>query len=742
MKVENAVAVVEHTGVTENKSFGIKFDAKMANILASGLYSDKIKSIIRELSCNAFDSHTESKNDEPFEVHLPSTWEPWFHVKDFGTGLSHEQITDIYTTYGVSTKTDSNEYIGQLGLGSKSPFSYTDAFTVDSRFNGTEYHYAMHKDDSGMPSMALMGSNPTNEKNGITVKMPVKREDIYRFCEKAVEVFVWFSKKPKIIGANFTYPVEKEVLFSGDYWKILSKSDSYSGNKAYAIMGNVAYPLNINSIPHLTYALRQLLSFNISITFPIGDLEIAASREELGYDKRTISNITLKITNVFNELRTQFEEKFKSCKTLWEAKILYHKLFDRNDGHSLRNLFYNTDIIWKKVKLNNSSIHIDFTSIYDTNIEVKYLDISGVEKIKHYDNILFWQSSQKSLKICRNCFHAMELLPHSNPLIIFDDLPKFGLRRVNHYSKTKNKTPSRQIFVFGKSPKFTFDELKDLFGNPEVLFTSAMDEPPKLVKVTPPTEMLLWKETAPFAYGVAKTDDWIKEVKSDADIAAGGFYVRLDRYDVTKGEMVTVPATATEPAKTVEVRRAIRHFPKFYHGAVLAGIIPPNTKIYAGRRHISKKLIDHPKWIDFVDFVQNKSIEYISTNSKEILQAKSFRHFSESSNDFWSSNHWKLDVDSPFHEFIVGARTAQSILAVNKPKIDGILQISKIINLNFKELEDGYFDNKFNATYNKIIDRYPMIQYVNLKHFLGYNKVVNDYINLIDATANQQSEVA
>jgi len=142
VKITSATdVVIERDGLGSDGAFGIVFNAKMAKILSDGLYSDKIQSIIRELSCNAVDSHVEAgKGDEPIEVHLPTVFEPVFYVRDFGVGLDHEQVIKIYTVYGASTKTNSNEFIGQLGLGSKSPFSYVDAFDVTARKEGVKRH--------------------------------------------------------------------------------------------------------------------------------------------------------------------------------------------------------------------------------------------------------------------------------------------------------------------------------------------------------------------------------------------------------------------------------------------------------------------------------------------------------------------------------------------------------------------------------------------------------------------------
>ena len=131
------------SNVAEVGEFRIRNSAKAFSILSSGLYANKIRAIIRELSCNAVDSHTAAgKADVPFDVHLPNQLEPYFAIRDYGTGLNHDQVTNIYTTYFESTKTNSNAFIGALGLGSKSPFSYTDNFTVTAIRDGIKGIYS------------------------------------------------------------------------------------------------------------------------------------------------------------------------------------------------------------------------------------------------------------------------------------------------------------------------------------------------------------------------------------------------------------------------------------------------------------------------------------------------------------------------------------------------------------------------------------------------------------------------
>lgn len=255
----------------------MEFDAKMASILADGLYSNKILAVIRELSANAYDAHVAAENGEPFSIHLPTTIEPWFEIKDYGTGLTENQIESIYTTYGKSTKTSSNKLVGQLGLGSKSPFAYTDAFTLLSRFDGTEYVYSMFKDDAGMPSFAKMGENKTDEKNGLTIQIPVKQTDFRKFEEECFKFFCFQSNLP-LFNKQFKFEEPKISTKDWSYYKFpKERSSSYS----YAKMGCVVYPIAVEYESVLPLVLN----------FEIGELDITASREELAYTEKTINAI-------------------------------------------------------------------------------------------------------------------------------------------------------------------------------------------------------------------------------------------------------------------------------------------------------------------------------------------------------------------------------------------------------------------------------------------------------------------
>ena len=130
-----------HKGIASTNQFSIQTSSKMFHILSNSLYSDKVMAVIRELSTNALDAHISAGNKNPFKVTLPTSANPLFMVRDYGTGLSQADMESLYTTYGASNKNNSNDFVGCLGLGSKSPFAYSKSFTTTSYFNGKKYTY-------------------------------------------------------------------------------------------------------------------------------------------------------------------------------------------------------------------------------------------------------------------------------------------------------------------------------------------------------------------------------------------------------------------------------------------------------------------------------------------------------------------------------------------------------------------------------------------------------------------------
>lgn len=286
----------------ETSSFNIKTSAKAFQILSNSLYSNKIGAVIREYSCNALDAHRYAKcENKPFKVQLPSQLDQQFIVRDYGKGLSPEEITELFTTYFSSSKDSSNDFTGALGLGSKSAFSYTDSFSCKSYYSGVCYVYSLFL-DQGEPKVTLMYQSKSDEPSGVEIIIPVNSHDCETFRKEANIVYSAFDIKPE----GFTESSEKIIEILPGFHKVEWSTSAPFSSLFIAKMGNVFYPINNNqlknydtlrSIGENIYFLRER-STQFILDFDIGELDIAPSREQLSYDERTIATLEEKLESI------------------------------------------------------------------------------------------------------------------------------------------------------------------------------------------------------------------------------------------------------------------------------------------------------------------------------------------------------------------------------------------------------------------------------------------------------------
>ncbi len=309
MKLDYVRRKVETDGVIEANKFSIELNSATVDILSSKIYTDNYLAVVRELSCNGWDAHVAAGNaDRPFEVHFPGSLKSEFRIRDYGTGMSHKDVMYLYTTYFGSDKRDSNSAIGGLGLGSKAPFSYTDAFTVRSYFNGKVRTYAIFRDSEGIPDCNLVSTDMTFDSNGIEVVVPVKQGDASKFTDVAHRALAWFPTMPKIFNAEVSPPEWELKTPTGG----LLQDDGGRYGDARVCMGSVIYNisrLQIEShLPDSSLA-RILAGRSDFVLFAnIGELAISASREELNYTDKTKDRLRDLFVQAADELTKEAEK--------------------------------------------------------------------------------------------------------------------------------------------------------------------------------------------------------------------------------------------------------------------------------------------------------------------------------------------------------------------------------------------------------------------------------------------------
>ena len=318
----------------KTSGFKIQASAKAFEILSSNIYTNKVRAVIREYNCNAYDAHVAAGNGQPWDVHLPTMLESYFSVRDYGTGLSDQQVREIFTTYFHSTKTNSNDFVGALGLGSKSAFSLVDSFTVVSYYNGIKSDYSCYKDQTGEPQVALLTSGETDQPNGLEVSMSVEgRQD--DFEHEAVQTFKYFDVLPNINDKE----VVKDILKAKEDYKFVCDECSFNTGygSLYARMGSVAY-----KIP--TEYGSDLSGF---INFEIGDLSFNAGREELSMDDSTKKLLKSRIQQVQDNLAQVVYDKLE----VEQCKFARAKKKAEVYSGSMRNVLRNSILGFDKFDL-------------------------------------------------------------------------------------------------------------------------------------------------------------------------------------------------------------------------------------------------------------------------------------------------------------------------------------------------------------------------------------------------------
>lgn len=278
---------VQSTGVQAKGTFGISMrnQAHIMEILRDTLYSDKVLAVLREYGANAWDVHRMSgKADVPIKVTMPTAMTPILCIRDFGTGLTEHEVFQVYTQYGESTKRDSDEGVGMLGIGSKSAFAYSDTYTVTSWCEGRKKIYVAVLDESNEGEINLLYEEDCGDETGIEISVPVRPEDIPEFEEKARLLFPHFEPAPEI---NIEMPALERTPLQGGYF---NKGCGHGGGWK-AIMGCIPYRINIDQIrPELEemgVATEVLHRTTGGLYFNIGEVQVSASREELKYGERT-----------------------------------------------------------------------------------------------------------------------------------------------------------------------------------------------------------------------------------------------------------------------------------------------------------------------------------------------------------------------------------------------------------------------------------------------------------------------
>jgi|2_EtaG_2_1085320.scaffolds.fasta_scaffold01046_12 hypothetical protein len=320
------------------------------DILRNRMYASAIRAIMQEVSCNARDANREAgRADLPIEIKLPNRLDNTFYIRDFGIGITPERMENVFLKYGGSTKREDNHQTGGFGLGAKTPFAYSDTFSIvtitdkadetgneDDRGTLIKRQYIALIDESKTGEINLMdeGKPSADEKQGTTIVLNCKPGDETSFRTWLVNTCKYWPIKPIVRGVDQFEWKEYKTLFDGKGWYILEREKSgwnYDNEfcKPVALVDGIPYEIKTEYVfggDDMDGNMTDLFSFPIRLVFEIGEIELNTSREDIQYTQATVNRIEMRLQGVMDELQTLMKKKIAKCKNLWDANIQWHKL--------------------------------------------------------------------------------------------------------------------------------------------------------------------------------------------------------------------------------------------------------------------------------------------------------------------------------------------------------------------------------------------------------------------------------
>lgn len=343
MKLHEEDRGVVTSGGFEEQDFGID-EASLHvvfDVLRSKVYSNPIGSLCREIASNARDAQREAGVSSPVEIEIREgkprdIWDGdsggvSIVFRDRGVGISPDRMRDVYAKYGASTKRDTNALTGGFGLGAKTPFAYADAFTVITVVDGTRYFYSIYIDQSKRGRIALTDSEPTGERNGTEVVVPLQRKDVAAFEHEVVKSTHFWDVQPKLIG--FTYASHRPLnpaklgttISVPGVYSLVEPRTRFIESTINVVIDGIYYPVDSRLIED------EMVGASIVMPFGNGELTVGANREQLQYDDRTKELISARLEASRAIISKGYDDAFASKKNLLGAVELDASLRIRDE---------------------------------------------------------------------------------------------------------------------------------------------------------------------------------------------------------------------------------------------------------------------------------------------------------------------------------------------------------------------------------------------------------------------------
>jgi hypothetical protein len=735
-------------------SVNCTIDAEDMRYVASLLrnnYSNTRLAVVREISANALDANVEANQTRPIEISIPSKLNPLFRVRDFGGGLSKEDVFGLYSKYGKSTKRESNNYIGAFGIGKFAPLSYGDNFTCVSYNGGLKISYNIFVNDDDDTKIVELHREPSNEPSGLCIEVAVAESDVDDFRKIIKNFFEFFSDKemPKFIGDDGTFVRNRDKLLESktDSWFFVSddRDNSYyyrDNGSSHVIMGRVAYPLNAQSIQVANFVesvskqkiiINLLNQSNFYLRLPLGAVKLHHSRESLEYNKATQQKIVGAMLKACEEVQEIAKEKLADSEDLFEAKSNYARIVN-SMPYNMRSIFENA-FEWNGIKINSAVFHREH---------------------KMYDDLILTQTTRDKDSSARNGFKVRSnkvtrIHCDNETIFLYQDIESSHGNNLRARTIFNENDKLNTIFFINPLTKLAKSYIKNewnfnLIDKKHIRYTS------KVVKEKiqyngvrksngsraniPLFEMVQGKN-----YVYRNIDYWenvksdIEDIQNDTEGSVNGklIYVKIKNYKIDSEDY--------DLDKVYKLCKSIR-------ARAEEDSESQKFKLFGVRTSDAKNL-DKDLWIPFEDFVALDAKEFLLNNLEGAKNAYK-KYISESDDDAkkaisdsqytfgYVMNCQSIKFDKLSKNSLLRKTRSDFQIIVNglacRECLSAIYSVARIDKdwLSFN-LDSGFSIKQFAKNLNTIKTQYPMLNYVanSVNSYRADKQVYKDIIDYI-----------
>lgn len=282
--------IVEH-GAEEAQLMTVNSEGvkRLMGYVSESIAKNPIRYTCQEICSNMIDSVVESGKDPILFPSVITVNSDCVLFTDKGVGIGEERIK-IFTSFGDSTKRESNEQLGNFGIGAKSPFSVSSSFIVESVHEGVKRVWTIFKNGDDR-KYTLDYSIESTEENQTTVKIPIKYGEKYKWLEEAKKVCKYF--KGIWIHGEYTFNNSKLIEGNHFYYK-----ESYAEDNLTIVLGVIPYTIDPVDLGFSEFRFPFAIKFGLD-----EGIYPTISRESIQLDRSTIAKIKSRIQEALIELR-------------------------------------------------------------------------------------------------------------------------------------------------------------------------------------------------------------------------------------------------------------------------------------------------------------------------------------------------------------------------------------------------------------------------------------------------------